>query len=326
MNPENALVTGGAGFIGSALVQELVKQGVKVTVLDNFSAAAGAGVVAELASSGKVKVLRGDCTSQEQVSRALIGIDTVFHLAANPEVRLDRSNAVTCMQQNVFATFNLLEAMKRSSAGAIVFTSSSTVYGEPATIPTPEDYGPLFPISVYGASKLASEALISAYSKSFGMRAAIFRLANIVGEKSGHGVIPDFIAKLARNPNSLEVLGDGSQRKSYLHINDCVDGILKGVLNDENETSIFNLGASDSLPVSNIATIVISALGLSDVEIKYSGGLGDGRGWIGDVKTMLLDITKLSNLGWRPRYSSGDAVEITAEGIAKSKLLGPQHQ
>jgi UDP-glucose 4-epimerase len=230
------------------------------------------------------------------------------------------------VQQNVFATFTLLETMKRSSARAIVFTSSSTVYGEPATIPTPEEYGPLFPISVYGASKLASEALISAYCKSFGMRGAIFRLANIVGDKSRHGVIPDFIAKLASNPSSLEVLGDGSQTKSYLHVKDCVDGILKGVLNTEEEISTFNVGASDSLPVSNIAAIIVSALGLTNVEIKYSDGLRDGRGWIGDVKTMLLDITKLSNFGWRPRYSSGDAVEITAQEIAKSKLLGPQHQ
>ena len=212
LRPEKALVTGGAGFIGSSLVERLVNEGTDVTVLDNYTAPSGGRVIDGLSKEGKVKVVKGDCNNPDDLKISLLGMDTVFHLAANPEVRLDRASEPACFRDNVSATFNMLEAAKQSSVRTIVFTSSSTVYGEPKVIPTPEDYGPLVPISVYGASKVAAEALISAYCMSFEKRALIFRLANIIGERSRHGVVKDFIGKLRDSPDTLEILGMAPKR------------------------------------------------------------------------------------------------------------------
>jgi len=311
--PEKALVTGGAGFIGSSLVERLVNEGVEVTVLDNYTAPSGRKVIDRLSQAGRVRVVKGDCNNADDCKTALLGMDTVFHLAANPEVRLDRASELACFRDNISATFNMLEAVKRSSVKTVVFTSSSTVYGEPGVIPTPEDYGPLVPISVYGASKVAAEALISAYCMSFQRRGVIFRLANIIGERSQHGVVKDFIGKLRNNHDALEILGDGSQRKSYLYVDDCVDGIITGVMKGRGQVSIYNIGAKDFIPVSTVATLVASAMGLSRTRQVFTGGVDGGRGWVGDVKTMLLDIGKLEELGWSPGRKSEESVELTAK-------------
>lgn len=313
---QRALVTGGAGFIGSSLVESLLRKKIEITVFDNFSAQASRKTVDELPCYREVRVVEGDCTNDNDVTTALEGVDTVFHLAANPEVRLDRADEETCVRQNVTATFTLLKAMKKSNAKTMAFASSSTVYGEPHAIPTPESYAPLLPISIYGAAKLASEALISAYCNSFGMRGVILRLANIVGERSGHGVVPDFVKKLSNDPTRLDVLGDGLQKKSYLYVDDCVDGIIKSVVETDDRVAVYNVGGLDSIPVNMIARIVASAMGLNDLDISYSGGTRDGRGWVGDVKKMQLDVGKLRNLGWHPLHDSAESVRLTAEGIA----------
>jgi len=315
--PESALITGGAGFIGSSLVERLVNEGTDVTILDNYTAPSGGRVIDRLSKERKVKVVKGDCNNSDDLKMALLGVDTVFHLAANPEVRLDRASESACFRDNVSATFNLLEALKRSSVTTIVFTSSSTVYGEPTVIPTPEDYGPLVPISVYGASKVAAEALVSDYCKSFQKRGVIFRLANIIGERSQHGVVKDFVGKLRDNPDALEILGDGSQTKSYLYVDDCVDGIITGVMQGQDQVSFYNIGAKDFIPVSKIAKLVASALGLSGTRQVFTGGVDGGRGWVGDVKTMLLDIRKLTELGWSPSRTSEESIELTARLIGQ---------
>lgn len=206
-----------------------------------------------LLSKVNIEFVLGDCTNPSNVKMALNEVDIVFHLAANPEVRLELSDPKTCFQQNIYATYILLEELKKSKASTIIFTSSSTIYGDAKIIPTPEDYTPLEPISIYGASKLASEALITSYCHTYRKKAIILRLANIIGARSNHGVIKDFITKLMKNPYELEVLGDGTQDKSYLYIDDCISAILKAYESSTNRVEIFNVGSEDQIQVSKIA-------------------------------------------------------------------------
>ena len=252
----------------------------------------------------------------EDLKKALEDCEIVFHLAANPNVKIGAFNTRIDYEQNILATYNLLEALRENDeCKNIVFTSTSTVYGEAEKMPTPEDYGPLKPISLYGASKLACEALISGYSHLFGFKSVICRLANIVGSRSGHGVICDFINKLRNNPKTLEVLGDGTQRKSYLYVKDCVEAMILAAEKSSSQVEIYNIGSEDSVNVAAIAKIVIEEMGLKDVEIRYTGGVDGGRGWKGDVKVMLLDISKIKSLGWKPKLNSAEAVRQAAKDI-----------
>ena len=311
------LVTGGAGFIGSHLVDKLLS-GNAVTVLDNFSSGRKENIAAHLEDSN-FRLVEADLLDADAraLQRALAGKDLVFHLAANPDVKLGAENTRVHLDQNVLATYNLLEAMRKAGVRQIAFTSTSTVYGEASVIPTPEDYGPLMPISLYGASKLSCEALISAYCHTFEMQSWIFRFANIVGERGTHGVIVDFIRKLRGNPRELEILGSGRQRKSYLGALDCVEAMVHCVEHAGEETNIFNIGSSDSLDVAQIADIVAGKMGLPDVKYSYTGGF-DGRGWKGDVKVMLLSIEKIKSLGWTPRCGSAEAIEAAVEALLEN--------
>lgn len=316
-----ALVTGGAGFIGSHLVDTLMEEGLEVTVLDNLSSGRLRNISFWL-KNPRLKFIMGDVLNPDDVRRALEGCDIVFHLAANPNVKVGAFNTKIDYEQNILATRILLEAMRKSkTCRSIIFTSTSTVYGEAKKMPTPEDYGPLKPISLYGASKLACEALIFGYSHLFGFRGVICRLANIVGSRSGHGVIYDFIMKLRGNPTRLEVLGDGSQRKSYLHIKDCVEAILLTAERTVEQVEVYNVGSEDTVSVSDITNIVIEEMGLKDVKVIYTGGVEGGRGWKGDVKEMLLDISKIKRLGWKPRLNSAEAVRQAAREII-SEIAG----
>jgi UDP-glucose 4-epimerase len=312
MKSRSSLVTGGAGFIGSHLSERLTKLGWEVTILDNLTSSSRANLAASM------KLLIGDCTNPLDVKKAVEKVEVVFHLAANPEVRLELSDAGTCFRQNIYATHVLLEAIKNSQAHSVVFLSTSTVYGEAKKIPTPEDYSPLEPISIYGASKLASEALISSYCHMYGKKAVILRLANIVGPRSHHGVLHDFAAKLRRNPGELEVLGDGQQTKSYLYIDDCIEGILKAYQVREKPIEVFNLGSEDQIEVTRIAKILIREKRLKEVKLRFTAGADGGRGWKGDVKKMLLDTSKLTSRGWRPRHSSEEAIRLTIKSLSNS--------
>jgi UDP-glucose 4-epimerase len=263
--------------------------------------------------------IKGDLKNLWDILQAVKGCGIVFHMAANPEVRIGFSNPRVDFEENVLATYNLLEAIRKNGdCKHFLFASTSTVYGEPETLPTPEDYAPLKPISHYGASKLACEALVSSYAHLYGFNASILRLANIIGPRSNHGVIYDFIIKLKANPKLLEVLGDGTQSKSYLYIGDCIEAMLT-ILDGANikGVEIFNIGSEDRIGVLDIAKIIIEEMGLKGVEVKVSGGVDGGRGWKGDVKEMLLDISKLKSLGWTPKLSSTEAVRLTAKKIVK---------
>jgi UDP-glucose 4-epimerase len=208
--------------------------------------------------------------------------------------------------------------MRKNNTKKIAFTSTSTVYGEASIMPTPEDYGPLIPISLYGASKLACEAFITSYSHTFDMQAWIFRFANIVGPRSTHGITVDFIKKLWKNTSLLEILGDGKQEKSYLHVSECVDAILFLIENSKEKVNIFNIGSEDTISATEIGKVVIEEMGLSNVEFTYTGG---NRGWKGDVPRMRLGIEKMKSLGWKPVYTSERSIRETARALLGEKLV-----
>ena len=305
------LVTGGAGFIGSHLVDALVDQSKQVRVLDNFSSGRE-DFLSHHEGGGMVEILRGDLLDLEAVKAAMDGIDTVHHMAANPDIRLGTKVTDTDLRQGTVATYNVLEAMRMNDVSRISFASSSAVYGEAEVMPTPEDYGPILPISLYGASKLASEALITAWIGTFGAQGYIHRFANIVGPRGTHGVIFDFIHKLKVDPSRLEVLGDGEQEKSYMSAHDCVRSMMHLLEHDDGAVNLYNLGTGDTCSVSRIAEIVIEESGLEGVFIDYTGGK---RGWAGDVPKTYLDVSKLMSTGFEPTAMSEQAIRDTARDL-----------
>jgi UDP-glucose 4-epimerase len=308
-------VTGGAGFIGSHLVDRLCDNRNSVVVIDNLSSGELENLKLWL-NNPNFTFVREDLLKPASILSFLSECETVFHLAANPEVRVGSTDPKVHYEQNICATFNLLEAVRKvGSIKNFVFSSSSTVYGEAEKIPTPESYAPLKPISTYGASKLASEALITCYAYTYGFNATIYRLANIVGSRTKHGVIYDFINKLRKDAKRLEILGDGTQRKSYLYIDDCIDAMLTGIKHSRNKVEIYNVGSEDQVNVKEIADIICKEMGLSNVEYVYTGGVDGGRGWKGDVKVMLLSIEKIKGLGWKPKLNSRQAVRKTVRAI-----------
>ncbi len=318
----SVLVTGGCGFFGSHLTEALVRSGRNVTVLDNLSFGSKTNLrsLSREKSNGQLRLIVGDCTKPSDVKRALRGVDTVFHMAACPEVRDGLRDPATSFHVNVYGTYVLLEQMRRSSATTIVFPSTSSVYGEAKLMPTPEDYSPLQPISLYGASKLAAEALISSYAHTYAKRALILRFANIVGARAIHGVTVDFIRKLQRNPSELRILGDGTQSKSYIHISDSANAVLNAHQLKGRLVEVYNVGSEDRVTVLKIAKIVVEEMGLRKVSFVFTKGSNEG-GWVGDVKNMLLDITRLKSKGWAPRHGSEEAVRL-----ATRELTGAIHR
>lgn len=313
---KKVVITGGAGFIGSHLVDRIMREASEVWVLDNMSAGREE-FLERWYGDDRLHMARADVTKLESMMPYMKGADVVFHLAANPDVRSAADNTYAHVEQNILATYNVLEAMRFSHVPDIVFTSTSTVYGEATVLPTPEDYGPLKPISVYGASKLASEALISSYVSTFGMRGVLFRFANVVGSRGTHGVIFDFINKLRANSNELEILGDGKQMKSYVHVSDCVEAMVLGYERTEEALGIYNIGTEQSTDVIAIADIVTEVMGLAGVRYRTTGGVDGGRGWKGDVKVMSLDIKAILALGWKPKHTSDEAVRRTTLALLK---------
>ena len=305
------LVTGGAGFIGSHLVDALVSEGKEVRVIDNFSSGK-MSFLSHHEGNGNVEIVEGDTLDLEILTESMDGVETVHHMAANPDIRLGIEVTDTDLRQGTVATYNVLEAMRLSDVSRISFSSSSAVYGEAEMMPTPENYGPIMPISLYGASKLASEALITAWAGTFGAQGFIHRFANIVGPRGTHGVIFDFIHKLKKDPSRLEVLGDGNQEKSYMSAYDCVRSMLHVIEHEEGASSIYNLGTGDTCSVSRIAEIVVEESGLGDVEIEYTGGK---RGWAGDVPKTYLEVSKLLSTGFEPTSMSEEAIRDTARAL-----------
>ena len=328
MRSAKVLVTGGAGFIGSHLVDALMVRGFHVRVVDNLSSGSLRNVKSWLGNS-KFELVKGDLKDLDVACRSVDDVKVAFHLAANPDVRLGELNPSVHFRENLLVTFNILEAMRKSEKTTrIIFASTSTVYGEPTVLPTPEDYGPLLPISLYGAAKLGCEALVSSFCHTFGLSGVLLRFANIVGPRMGHGVIVDFVRKLKRNPEELEILGDGTQKKSYLHVKDLVSAFFAVLdcLDKNGTTQVFNVGSSDQVNVKCIAKIVCEQMGIKNPRFRFNDAFGDGRGWKGDVKVMHLSVERLRSLGWKPTLTSEEAIKLSCkELLTRSESLDPAY-
>lgn len=298
------MVTGGAGFIGSQLVDELLAKGEEVRVLDDFSSGR-MEFVAPHKSDKRFKLAKVDVRNLSAIKKLFKDCDTVYHLAANPDARRGITNTRLDLELETEATYNVLESMRLSDVKEIVFSSSGTIYGETPVRPIAEDYGPVLPISLYGAGKLASEGLISAFCGTFGLKAWIYRFANVVGPRMTHGVIFDLVNKLEKDKSELEVLGDGTQNKPYIHVSDCISGMLFGKKASQDQLNVLNLGVESTTAVSEIAEKIVSEMGLRDCRIRYTGS---ERGWPGDVPQFRFDVKKMTKLGWKVKYSSGQAV------------------
>ncbi|MCW3999792.1 MAG: NAD-dependent epimerase/dehydratase family protein [Candidatus Bathyarchaeota archaeon] len=301
-----AIVTGGAGFIGSHLVDRLIIDGYDVTVLDNFSC----GTMENLRQhekNPKLRVVRGDIKDADVVYRSLKGQDVVFHLAAHANIRSSLNNHKADLDNNVIGTLNILEAMVKNNVVDLVFASTSAIYGEATVTPTPENYMPT-QTSLYGASKLACEAYAEAFTEFAPIKFWAYRFANVIGERCRRGVVWDFVHKLTKNSAELEILGDGKQSKEYLYVDDCIEGINTGYHKSRGKVNLYNLAIEENIQVDEVTDIVLQELGLKLPHRRYSGG---SRGWIGDNPVVHLSIDKIKALGWQPRFSAKEAIAIT---------------
>jgi UDP-glucose 4-epimerase len=309
-------VTGAAGFIGSSLVDRLLSLGHQVVGIDNFST--GQEFFLEPAHKNpNFTLIRGDLLDLELLKGSMSGVDVVFHLAANADVRFGTDHPRRDLEQNTIATWNVLEGMRANGVKKIAFSSTGSVYGESKVIPTPED-GP-FPVqtSLYGASKVAAEGLISAYCEGYGFQGYIFRFVSILGERYTHGHIFDFYKKLLDDPTKLHILGNGQQRKSYLYIQDCLDAILLAVEKAPDKVNLFNLGTDEYCQVMDSVGWICNYLNLKP-EFSFSGG---ERGWIGDNPFIFLDCSRMRSLGWTPKWKINDAVVQTLKYLEGNKFL-----
>jgi UDP-glucose 4-epimerase len=310
------LVTGCAGFIGSNLVDRLLLNKHEIVGIDNFSTG-NKKFLTKALSSNKFNLIEGDLLDSELLKTIMKDVDAVFHFAANADVRFGTDNPSRDLKQNTIATFNVLEAMRLNNVKKILFSSTGSVYGESDQIPTKED-GP-FPIqtSLYGASKLAGEGLITAYCEGFEFQSWIFRFVSILGDRYSHGHVFDFYRNLKNDPNTLKVLGNGLQKKSYLHVEDCIDAVLLAFKESNDKVNLFNLGVNDYCEVNDSIGWICSELNLSP-QINYSGG---DRGWIGDNPFIYLDNKKITALGWKPKHTIKEGVISTVKFIQNNEWI-----
>ncbi len=306
------VVTGGAGFIGSHLVDGLVKAGARVRIIDDFSTGFRQFV------NPRAELCEASLLDYARIRAAFSGAELVFHFAANADVRHGLLHPRRDVEQNLLATHNVLEAMREHGVGRIAFASTGAVYGDATLIPTPEDAP--FPIqtSLYAASKLAAEGLLSAYAHGYGFRSSIFRFVSMLGPRYTHGHVFDFWRKLRRDPTRLEVLGDGKQQKSYLHVEDGVRAVLLGVARQTEPVRVLNIGHSDWLSVTDSVTVICRQLGVSPA-LAFTGG---DRGWVGDSPKILLDTTRLRRLGWAPTVALADAIVETLQFLEANPYCG----
>jgi UDP-glucose 4-epimerase len=311
-----AFVTGAAGFIGSNLVDRLLDDGRSVVGFDNLSTGQ-MEFLNQASQSPRFRLERGDLLDLPQLTRAMGGCDFVFHLAANADVRFGLQHPRKDLDQNANATWNVLEAMRANGIERIAFASTGSVYGEPQVFPTPEDAP--FPIqtSLYAASKVAAEGMISAYCEGFGMRSHIFRFVSILGERYTHGHVFDFYRQLRSHPEYLDVLGNGRQRKSYLYVKDCVAAICIAIEKADAKVNVLNLGLDEYCEVKDSIGWISERLGVSP-EIRYGGG---ERGWVGDSPFIFLDGSRIRKLGWVPQLSIRQGVVRTVEFLQDNEWV-----
>lgn len=316
VNNMKYLVTGGAGFIGSSLVDRLLQAGHEVIAYDNFSTGLKE-FLSEAQKSPHFQLVEGDLLDRDLLTKSMKGIDGVFHLAANADVRFGTDHPSRDLEQNTIATFNVLEAMRANQVKRIAFASTGSIYGEAKQIPTPEDAP--FPVqtSLYGASKLAAEGMIAAYCEGFNFQAYIFRFVSILGERYTHGHVFDFYKQLLNNDKTLKVLGNGLQRKSYLYIQDCIDAIFCAMEKANDKVNIFNLGTQEYCAVNDSIGWICEDLNLNP-ERQYTGG---ERGWIGDNPFIFLDTTDIRALGWTPKLTIKESIVKTVQFLKQNQWV-----
>jgi UDP-glucose 4-epimerase len=317
------LVTGGAGFVGSHIVDRLLKDGHEVVVIDNLATGYPEFLADAKEAGRRFTFIQSDLLNDgKALDKAMRGVAFVFHMAANADIKENLKEPTKCLEQNTIVTSNVLEAMRRAGVTRIAFASTGSVYGEPVVHPTPEDAA--FPVqtSMYGASKLACEGLLEAYSVGYGFEVHIFRFVSLMGERYTHGCVFDFMRKLRKDPTRLEILGDGKQRKSYLYVKDCVDAMFLEIAKPKEmrkeKLNIYNLGNEDFIEVTPIAKLVCQELGLKDVKLEYGGG---ARGWVGDSPFIHLDISKAKSLGWKPTKDIPECVRLTTRWLKENEWV-----
>jgi UDP-glucose 4-epimerase len=309
-------VTGGAGFVGSQLTDHLLERGHHVAVYDNFSTGREQFLESAL-TTRRLTIVRGDILDRHSMTAAMSGCDLVAHIAANADVRFGTLHPERDLEQNTIATFNVLEAMRANDVRRMIFASTGSIYGEPQVFPTPENAPFPQQTSLYGASKLACEGLISAYCEGYGMQAWIFRFVSILGERYTHGHVFDFVRSLRADPSRLRVLGDGKQKKSYLYVRDCTEAMLVALDRATARVNIFNVGADEYCQVTDSIGWITERLGVSP-ELEFAGGT---RGWIGDSPFIFLDCSRLRALGWKPQLSIREGVLRTVDYLRENEWL-----
>jgi len=313
---KKALVTGGAGFIGSHIVDRLRRRGISVRVYDDLRTGREEFLERHLGHRG-LTLVRADILDERRLARAMKGVDSVFHFAANADVRGGVSDTTVDLEQNIIGTHRVLDASRRAGVKRFIFASSATVYGEPARIPTPESE-PLIQTSLYGASKASAEQLIQAFGNYYGIRSWSFRFVSWVGERYTHGVVFDFLKKLRKDPTRLKVLGDGKQLKSYLDVRDGVSGIFKAITKGKGRAQTYNLGHHQAVTADGVAKIVSEEMGLGRVRLEHTGGK---RGWVGDSPVVRLDTKRIRALGWKPQVPVREGLKATVRYLLERPHL-----
>lgn len=312
------MVVGGAGFIGSHVTKRLIAEepAAQILIYDNFSSGKK-DHLQEILDDKRLHIMEGDIKDLDQLTKAMEEVDIVYSLASNPDISKAIAQPDIDFWEGTYLINNVLEAMRRNGVKNLIYASGSGVYGDVGATVTDEDFSPMLPSSTYGASKLACEALICSYCKMFDMNAGAFRFANVVGPNQTHGVGYDFLKKLADNPKRLEILGDGTQSKSYIYIDDIVNALRTVEKKALHGYNYYNVATLDHITVTEIADITVKIMGLQDVEYSYSGG---DRGWKGDVPIVRLDSQKIRKLGWNNQYTTPQAIEMSVTSMYKKQI------
>jgi len=321
-NMNKAFITGGAGFIGSSIVDKLLSQGHSVVVYDNFSTGQ-IKFLKNVKKNNNLNIVKGDLLDKSLLDVSIDNCDIVYHMAANADIRHGLDKPYLDIEQNTLATFNLLEAMRKKDIKRIVFSSSAAALGEPTVFPTPESCSIPIQTSLYGASKMACEGLISSYCEGYGFEGYVFRFVSLLGPRYPHGHVFDFVKQLRTNPSKLKVLGDGNQRKSYMHINDCLDAMFlvaeekRTAMSSKHHCQVYHLGYPSYIKVIDSIGFICDQMKLNP-KLEFSGG---DRGWIGDNPFVFLDISKIQKEGWTPKYNIENSIRETTDWLNQNTWI-----
>jgi len=309
------LVFGGAGFIGSHLVEKLLKDGATVTVYDNLKTGRTTNL-ARVKSHPQLRFIEADVRNQKKVNQTIPGHEIIFHFCDDSDIRFAAEHPDTYVEQNIMGLFYVLESMRKNGIRTILFPSSTTVFGEISKPPISERGGPMIPLNLYGGAKLAAEGLISGWAHTYDFQAIVFRFVGIIGGRMDHGVVHDFVRKLQKNPAELEILGNGTQKRSFVLVDDCVDAMLFALSKADKNYNLVHIGNRDQISILNSAKIILRAMKLKKTQFNFTGGK---VGWKGDVASNFIASESLNEWGWKAPHSSGEAIFEAASRLALEK-------